>query len=134
MTRGLFLNNPMNIRISPEPWRGKVKPSRDDEFETFDSPENGIRAGVKIILTYRYKYGLDTIRSIINRWAPPSENNTSAYIDDVSDRVGLDANSALDLDDKELFGDLIQAIIHHEQGSQPYTDAQVNDGVERAYA
>ena len=30
--------------------------------------------------TYRKKYGLTTIRGIINRFAPPSENNTENYV------------------------------------------------------
>ena len=35
----------------------------------------------KILMrTYRRKHGLTTIRGIINRFAPPSENNTEKYV------------------------------------------------------
>lgn len=125
MTRGLRLNNPCNIRISSNPWQGKITPSQDSEFETFDTPEHGIRAGAKIIHTYFQKYQLDTIRKIINRWAPSSENDTQAYITAVSDRVGLDPDAFLDLTDPALFTSLMIAIIHQEQGQEPYQTAEI---------
>lgn len=79
--RGLRLNNPLNIRRSGSAWIGKVTPSRDPAFETFDTLEHGIRAAFIIIRTYINRYGCNTPATIIGRWAPPSENPTRAYLD-----------------------------------------------------
>jgi hypothetical protein len=54
----------------------------------FSSPKYGIRALSKILLTYR-SYGLTNIYSIINRYAPPSENNTENYKEFISARSGV---------------------------------------------
>ena len=39
--------------------------------------------------TYYHKYRLYTIRTIIRRWAPSSENDTEAYIANVSRLTGI---------------------------------------------
>lgn len=79
LIRGLRNNNPFNIRKSRQPWIGKIHGS-DPEFETFRSMYLGIRAGVKLLLTYVDR-GIDTPSAIISRFAPSCENNTSAYLD-----------------------------------------------------
>lgn len=56
-------------------------------FARFDSLENGICALGKLLLAYRGKdgmpgvggLGIDTVREIISRWVPGSENDTEAY-------------------------------------------------------
>lgn len=88
LPRGIRNNNPLNIRKSPSRWKGKLTPSRDPEFEEFDTWEHGIRAAVLIIRTYITKYGINTPEGIIARWAPASENNVQNYVAYVS-KVGL---------------------------------------------
>lgn len=39
--------------------------------------------------TYYHKYRLYTIRKIIGKWAPPGENNTEVYIQNVSRLTGI---------------------------------------------
>lgn len=134
-TRGLRLNNPGNIIISPSHWLGKVAPSRDEKFETFDSMEHGCRALAKTLLTYYRDYDLDTIRMIIKRWAPPEENNTQAYIDDVSERMGIAADATLELLSNIILASLVKSIIIHENGADmTVTDVQIDRGVEMALA
>ena len=99
-TRGLKNNNPLNIRISHNMWKGKVK-GTDSEFETFSSMMWGLRAALKNLHTYYHKHGLNTIRGIINRWSPPSENNTAAYIDYVSKKSGFATDQEVDFDKSE---------------------------------
>jgi hypothetical protein len=131
--RGIRNCNPGNIRISSAPWQGKITPSHDPEFETFDTPENGIRALGKIILTYYNKHKLKTVRDIIMRWAPPTENNTTAYIDAVADQLLVGPDDELVLT-KDKLAALVEAIIGHENGSCPYDMATVDRGIERAFA
>lgn len=125
ISRGLRINNPGNIRTSTTPWQGKVTPSRDAAFETFDTPEHGMRAAAKVLLTYFNKHKLDTVTKIISRWAPPSENDTQAYITAVSERTGMPPDAFIDLTDPMLFTVLLMAIIRHEQGLDPYPAATV---------
>ena len=80
MSRGLENRNPGNIRLSRVRYQGEVRPSRDPEFRQFESLAWGYRAIFVLLDTYRRRYGLDTLRGMLSRWAPPSENRTDAYI------------------------------------------------------
>lgn len=127
MTRGMAICNPGNIRISDQHWLGKITPSADPDFETFDSIEHGIRAIAKILLTYDSE-GVDTITGIINKWAPPSENPTAAYIDNVCDRTGFNADAQLDLTSIGDLQPVITGMIDQEQGGNVCTDDQIKAG------
>lgn len=84
-TRGMRNNNPLNIRrVKGTFWKGEVvSPIRDKEFVEFCSLEHGIRAAFCILDTYRKKHHAVCIEDIIARWAPPTENDTPAYIRNV---------------------------------------------------
>lgn len=120
-TRGIRNNNPGNIRWGDD-WQGLVPQAQrtDKSFCQFISPEYGIRAMIVILRNYQRKYGLKTITEIIQRWAPPNENDTQAYINSVSKATDIDADKAIDLSDRCRLIPLLQAIIKHENGSQPY--------------
>lgn len=133
MARGFVNNNPGNIRLSSTTWRGEVKGS-DPDFVTFDLPENGIRAMAKVLLNYQVIHGLRTVEAIIARWAPPVENATDAYAADVAQRMGVAPEDRIDLADPATLSALVQAIIRHENGSQPYDVAIINRGIEKAVA
>ena len=51
--------------------------------------EYGYRAMFVLLDSYRSKYGLCTIRQMLNRYAPPSENFTEGYIRFVASRTGI---------------------------------------------
>jgi hypothetical protein len=131
--RGIRNNNPGNIRKSPEKWRGEIE-GQDSAFETFDTPENGIRAIAKILLSYQNKRGLRTIVQLIGRWAPPVENDTDSYAEHVADNVRVLVDQPVDLSDQRLMVAIVTSIIRHENGVQPYMNAVIEDGVRRAYA
>lgn len=77
--------NPLNIRYNPRNiWIGQT--GEHEGFCVFDSNRYGIRAAYKLLETYWNKYGCRTIREIISRWAPPTENPTDSYIKYVTDR------------------------------------------------
>lgn len=121
--RGIRNNNPGNIRYVGTQWRGLV--GDDGAFCIFDTPENGIRAIAKVLTTYG-KRGLNTIGEIIPVWAPSTENDTQSYIDAVCTDCHRNADQTLS---KEDWPDFIAAIIHHENGQQPYTQDQINAGI-----
>lgn len=129
--RGIRNNNPGNIRRSSIDWRGEVA-TGDQTFEVFDTPEQGIRALGKILRNYQRKYGLNTVRGIINRWAPPTENNTDAYVQHVAEAVGADPDEPINVD--ATLSLLVSSIILHENGINPYPAETIQRGVELARA
>lgn len=89
MSRGLRNCNPGNIRRSKVRYKGEVQPSRDVEFKEFCSMGYGYRAMFVLLDSYRSRYGLCTIRQMLGRYAPPSENFTEGYVRFVSSRTGI---------------------------------------------
>ena len=89
MSRGLTNCNPGNIRQSKTRYKGERRPSRDSEFKEFESMAYGYRAMFVLLDTYSRRYGLCTIRQMLNRYAPPSENFTEGYIRFVSAKTGI---------------------------------------------
>ena len=117
MARGLDNRNPGNIRRSKVRYRGEVRPSRDPDFKQFESLVWGYRAIFVLLDTYRIRYGLSTIRGMISRWAPPSENHTEVYIRAVAADTGLDPDQKLDTHDPQTMIPLAAAISRVENGT-----------------
>lgn len=89
MSRGLTNCNPGNIRQSKTRYKGERHPSRDSEFKEFESMAYGYRAMFVLLDSYSRRYGLCTIRQMLNRYAPPTENFTEGYIRFVSEKTGI---------------------------------------------
>lgn len=71
-------NNPLNIRYSSgNKWIGQT--GKNKGFAVFSDMVYGWRAAIVLLIKYQ-RSGYDTIRKIVTRWAPPSENDTEAYI------------------------------------------------------
>ena len=118
-TRGINNNNPLNIRIvASQSWLGEKTPNTDGAFEQFQSVEYGIRAGLLLLLNYKYKYNKDTISEIIETFAPSNENDTNGYINFVANRTKIDKNKVLDIAD---YKEVIKAMIFQEN-SYEYSD------------
>ena len=94
--RGIRNNNPLNIRRSKDKWKGMKALQSDAQFVQFESLEWGWRAAFYLLTrTYYHKYRLYTIRAIVTKWAPAIENNTKAYINNVSRLTGIDPDEPL---------------------------------------
>ena len=82
--RGLRNNNPLNIRHSADRWQGARKEQTDPSFVQFKTMAYGYRAAWRTLQTYYERFCMQskpfTVRNIISRWAPPTENDTEAYI------------------------------------------------------
>lgn len=131
--RGIRNNNPFNIRQTHVKWDGEVD-GPDPDFEEFTTPAKGLRAGYKLLLVYYLKHNLKTLRTILTRFAPASENNLQAYINHVANILKLGPDDSLDLADTNLLMQVGEAIILHENGQQPYTLDQLEAGVGQAIA
>lgn len=129
--RGVRNNNPGNLEASSSnPWVGQT--GSDGRFAKFETPEHGIRALGRNLISYQ-RQGIDTVGEIINRWAPPTDNNdTAAYIKSVCAQLGVKADQPLDASNPDTLQALCAAIIKHENGSQPYSNEQLSTGVSAA--
>lgn len=116
LPRGLKNNNPGNIRINSDHFQGEVKPSRDKAFKQFETMAYGYRAMLKMLQNYKKNRGCNTIRKMINRWAPPSENHTEAYITFVANRAGISPDADINTSDKELMCLIAAAMSKMENG------------------
>lgn len=126
IARGERNNNPGNIRHGSK-WQGLSVEQTDKDFCQFISSEYGIRAIYKLLQTYQKKYGLNTIRTIINRYAPPNENNTEGYISRASKEIGIDVNNPINTQLKNVTIPLAVAIVNIELGYQPYSEKVFED-------
>ena len=89
-------NNPLNIRRTKDQWQGMKKEQTDPAFCQFENLVYGWRAAFRLLTrTYYHTYRLFTIRAIVNKWAPPNENNTRAYVENVSRLTGIDPDEPL---------------------------------------
>ena len=90
LPRGIRNNNPLNIRRGKDQWKGLRAQQTDASFCQFESLEYGWRAAFYLLTrTYYHKYRLYTIRKIISKWAPPNENLTATYIQNVCRLTGI---------------------------------------------
>lgn len=118
--RGIRNNNPLNIRIGND-WKGERPGAKDKSFEEFTSMEYGIRAGFIILRKYITGYNgltqkFNTIEKMISRWAPAAENNTAAYISQVSKMTGIPATLKISFAQRSYMVAIVDAMIFVECG------------------
>lgn len=118
-------NNPMNVRYSVRNnWEGQT--GQTNGFCCFASVGYGFRAAFITLKNYG-SGGYNTIRKIVTRWAPPSENPTQTYIKFVALRMAYlgycdsgdwkdMADTRLDMKNPELILDLMMYMTRFESG------------------
>lgn len=118
--RGIRNNNPGNLRISKTAWKGKIPESKrtDRSFEQFEKYWLGVRALIIILRTYYFKYELQTVEKILNRFAPPVENQTESYVKVVCKGTGFKAREKFEWN-RQNVNLLVREIARHEAGRDP---------------
>lgn len=129
LPRGVRNKNPFNIRKNPaDKWQGLSAAQNDPDFWQFDQEIYGIRAGMRNLIAAQDKHSRHTVNEIIFAFAPPSENNTRAYIDAVCQHMGVSQNDPISMHDYSCLRSISEAIIAHENGAvwtTFYADAQM---------
>lgn len=138
---GIQNNNPFNLEDSKIDWIGLAVPRRDSKgFLQFTGDFYGLRAGFISLKNAQVLHKRNTIREIVTAYAPLTkdgkpENDTEAYIKAVSlamfGKEGED-NTPLDLGSRPVLRSLGLAIIHQEQGLQPYSDSLISKALDAA--
>jgi hypothetical protein len=117
LSRGYRNNNPGNIVLTPGSfWRGEIA-GTDKRFKTFESMEYGYR-GIFVTLNSYIRKGFDTIEKIINRYAPPHENQTLSYAKTVSNMTGISLTTPVSFQNPEEIIKIVAAISFVENGIQ----------------
>lgn len=102
----------------------------DPAFCVFTAPTYGIRALAKVLVNYKKIHGLNTVRQIISRYAPPNENQTTAYVQSVAKQLGVYPDTIIDIEERGVLTVFIKAVIRMENGIQPYSDDTIQQGIE----
>lgn len=118
--RGIRNNNPLNIRHGCD-WKGLRKEQTDKSFAQFESMAYGLRAALILLRNYisgwnGHRHPVNTIEAIINRWAPPSENATSKYVDFVCTNAGLHPKEKILFRERSKVVDLLRSMAFVESG------------------
>lgn len=129
LPRGIRNNNPGNIKDFDIPWDGLVDVSNRPEelqdektFCVFSHPWYGIRVIVKQLVRNHDVHGCRTLHQQFKRWAPGDDGNpTAAYLNFVSGRTGFPGHASFPVRNFFLMRKLVEAIIHFENGYNPYT-------------
>jgi hypothetical protein len=116
LSRGLRNNNPGNLRKSAATWLGKVVNPLERDFESFSTMDYGVRAAIRNAFT-QWNKGKDSIQSLVSIWAPPSENNTAAYVAAVAKAAGIPATSEFKWGGNDTTAKIMFAIFKHENGA-----------------
>lgn len=126
---GQRINNPYNIRQYDQGFLGES--GEDSGFISFEDPMYGVRAADRVLTTYGTNRGINTIRGLINRFAPPSENDTSSYVNYISGQLGIDPDAEVDLSDPEMRARILSPMAMMESRSE-YSPGQITGMIEQA--
>ncbi|MEB7891892.1 hypothetical protein NGK36_21775 [Hafnia alvei] len=108
----------------------------EQRFAKFDTPEEGMRALASQITSYsngtskaaNYQK-LNTVESIISKYAPPNENNTKSYIANLSKSLGVSSTDQLDLTNPQVMTKMIRGISTIEGGNPQVTDKFIESSI-----
>lgn len=137
--RGIRNNNPGNLKKlgNWRDWRG-VAPDTDQTDSTFikfTEPFYGIRALARTLWNYQARYNLFSVKEMISRWAPSTENKTTDYIKHAAQVLGVGVNDPVNLaTDLDAHKKLVAVIIQHENGQDPYTEDLKDQAIDSARA
>ena len=123
ISRGLRNCNPGNIRLGSFRYKGEKVQSSDSAFRQFESVEWGYRAMFVLLHTYAVKHHCNTLRKIINRYAPPIENHTEGYLRRVAYATHLAPDEAISTTDAATMTAIVAAMSEVENGVR----ADMND-------
>lgn len=120
--------NPLNLVYRPQDkWEGLDSPPNTGRFCRFIAPQYAFRAYTKELRSY-IAAGHDTVPKFIRIW---SETDQAAYVVNVLRWGHFKADQVLTTDDALS---LFKAMCRQEDGSDPYPDSLIQEGIDMASA
>lgn len=130
--RGIRNNNPGNLNYAGQDGASKEE-GENGRFAVFSSMRDGVAALYKQLQLYIGR-GVDTIESIVNKYAPASDdNNVGSYVRQLVGATGKGADERLSGSDTETIFKLMRGIINHENGpdgKKYITDQDILSGIQ----
>ncbi|MEQ4731246.1 hypothetical protein AB7W97_01295 [Providencia rettgeri] len=125
--RGLRYNSPLNLAYAKQSGAS----NDGNGWAKFDTEYDGIRASARQLMMYYngtsaaagYKK-LQTVWDIVHKWAPKGhgKNDPDGYSKTVADRMGVDMNAVIDLNNPEVMYSLIREMSKVENKNKfPYS-------------
>lgn len=102
-------NNPGNLEMGQFS-RSFGAVGSDGRFAVFPTLDAGSKAKEELLFGSKSKYANLSITDALNRYAPPNENNTAAYIKSVASAVGVDPSTILNQLDSGQRQQMLDAI------------------------
>ena len=122
-TLGQRNNNYGNLRTT-DAFEGKTGVNKS--YDTYETPEKGMRALARVLDTYSSKHGINTIDQLINRYAPASDNTGGShenYKKFLAQKLGVSPNDPIDV--KGRRAEIMDAIIRFENKNRPLASPQM---------
>jgi hypothetical protein len=130
LPRPVRLNNPGDLeRVEGMIWLGESEEQPDPRFVCFRTPAYGFRALAIDLRTGFTAHGRRTVTALITPFAPPTENDTAAYIDDVAKRLGVGPDDPIDVYDYATLLGLCMGIAVQEGGGRYFIAQEAIDGM-----
>lgn len=103
--------------------------ARGGGWRRFGSAREGLAAMAGQLLRYQSgRFNRNsrkrTLRQLINTYAPPNENKTSEYVQQVSAWTGLSPDAEIDLRDQATMAKVLKAMVRKENGSKGLAAAE----------
>lgn len=118
LPRGLRNNNPGNIEDGAFAKSQPGYKGSDGRFAIFETADAGQAAQAALLQSYGSR-GINTISAAVNRWAPKSDGNDStAYANYVASRLGVSADTPIDLTNPKNARALATVMAEFENGPQ----------------
>ena len=116
LSRGYRNNNPVNMEYNKKNnWVGQTGISPEGRFAQFSSLIYGYRAALALLRGSGYiGKGINTIRKMIEKFAPRKENYTDNYINFVAAKSGIDQNTVIAKNDKDSLCRIVWAMAQFE--------------------
>ncbi|WP_336764170.1 hypothetical protein [Asaia sp. VD9] len=132
MPRGIRNNNPGNLVFVGQKDAHLEAGTADPRFAEFATPQAGLNAMADQLRLYMSRDHINTVKGIISKWAPSSDNNdTASYITSVANAMHVSATQALDPDNAGQLSELMHAITKRENGYDPYKDKEYQFALSR---
>ena len=119
--RSVRNNNPGNIEYSDFA-RSLGATGSDGRFAIFPDAATGQQAQVELLRRYGAK-GVNTVEAVVNRWSPQADpgnapGSTNNYARFVAQRLGVQPNQPLDMNNPQVLSALASAMAQFEGGTK----------------
>ncbi|WP_308718999.1 hypothetical protein [Komagataeibacter xylinus] len=123
--RGVRNNNPGNLEYQGQRGARMETGVARPRYAAFPTMEAGIQALRDQLVLYKSR-GIDSVDAIISKYAPKEENDTAAYIAQLSRHMGVSPDAHLDLRNPAIQKQMIAGIAGVEIGHGQISQAQID--------